>query len=121
MRENRLNGTIPEDIGSLTRLNSLFLGGNFFTGIMPNHSAVDTDAPPGINLTDLQPEDIFENEDPSAPFLGPETIGLTVAVVIVSSFLTAFLMFSFYVAQKDTAENRRTNALSLEAAKSPSI
>ena len=117
-----MNGTIPENIGSLTFLNTLFLGGNFFTGIMPNHLAVDTDAPPGTNLTDLQPVNIIEDNDVfSNPFSGPETVGFTVAVVIASSFLTAFLMISFYAAQKDTAKDRRTRTWSYVDTEFPSI
>lgn len=48
LSNNNLTGTVPSEISQLVNLDRLFLAGNQFSGVMPQHRATTTDTPVGF-------------------------------------------------------------------------
>ena len=76
---------------------------------MPDHSAIDTDAPPGINLTEIRKGAAVDDEDEvsARPFLGQNITILSVFVVIASILLVMFLSVSYLVASLETERKKK--------------
>lgn len=82
LSNNQLTGPFPSEISQLLALQKLFLGGNEFTGTMPQHLAEETDTPSGF---------VFSNAaSPTGAPAGNEDAGIG---VIVGSSVAGALLF----------------------------
>ena len=88
------------------------MGGNFFTGTMPNHTAIDTDAPPGTNLIDLQRDGGDENPTVDK-FSSPSAILFTILVSAVTFFLTVFLAVTYFASVTYSKEQRSKSRIQI--------
>jgi hypothetical protein len=103
MNGNSFKGTIPTEITLLTKLSYLRMAGNKFQGLIPNHTATNTDVIPGTILVQSTPFPTFSpvfyptyNDDNSdgINYVGLYVFGASMGVVgIMAVCLGVYAVF----------------------------
>lgn len=88
LSDNQFTGTIPEEIGDLTNLQTLFLGGNALEGTVPQHTAIETDSPPA----DVIEEQNDEDEEGDADFIAGTILGTSFGFCAVVAFTIVLVL-----------------------------